>query len=164
MKIKTYSRDANYGLPIGKIQIEVNVGSNRDLTDDEAYFISKKIDEISQLIADTTMLNNPEHQKSVKQQRENILNCFLGTSIYVKEIPNGYSKNDLYPWFEITTPKGIIEIGWRHRVISISWDKSDIEAKSEKLFISEETTKYEKTVHAWGYEKATEYISKLLAS
>lgn len=164
METKTYSRDTLYRLPIGRVKIEVNVDSNRDLTDDEAYFISQKIDEISELIANTTTINDLEHQKSVKQQRENILKCFLGTSIYVKEIPNGYSKSNLYPWFEVTTPKGIIEIGWRHRVIHISWDKSDIEAKSENIFVNEETTKFDKTVHAWGYEKATEYISKLLAS
>lgn len=164
MKSKTYYSDAHYRLPIGRLKIEINVGGQRDLTEDEEYFVNQKIQEISQLIADNTIINDPEHISSVKQERQDILDCFSGRLIYVKEIPNGYSKGLLKPWFEVTTPKGIIEIGWRKRVICISWDKSDIEAKSETLFLNEETTKFDNTVHAWGYEKATEYITKLLAS
>ncbi len=88
------------------------------------------------------------------------------TPIYVNLIENQYSGDPFYyndPWLEATTQKGIIVIGWRKRVINIDWSASDVDVDSEKLFEGEDTTKYEKYVHAWGYDKAVEYLTKLNA-
>lgn len=79
-------------------------------------------------------------------------------------IPNGYSSSYNRPWFLVHTPYGPIKIGWRKRVISIHWDKAEglADKDGNKLFVDEGTTKGEKMVHAWGKEKAIEYLKALM--
>ena len=84
--------------------------------------------------------------------------------IHATIIDNQYSNHPVYyknPWLEVTTAKGVIIIGWRKRVISIDWSKSDIEQTAEELFPNEDSTKYDQLIHAWGYEKAVEYLTIL---
>lgn len=86
-------------------------------------------------------------------------------TIHVKTIDNQYSSNAWYyvsPWIIATTYKGPITIGWRKRVINIDWSNSDIKADGEVLFKDEKTTSGERFVHAWGWDKAVEYLNKLL--
>lgn len=61
------------------------------------------------------------------------------------------------PWWLIKTPFGLIEIGWRKRVISIDW--SDTAARV--VVTSDEVTKDRTSVHAWSEEKALEYLKAL---
>lgn len=112
------------------------------------------------------MLDEGAKAYAAKEKAE-ILKLFEGKSIYVEEIPNGYGGNDphyaLYPWFIFTTPIGHIEIGWRKRVINIDWTRTLQKKKAEELFPNEDVTKsgnYDETryIHAWGYEKAKEYL------
>jgi len=85
------------------------------------------------------------------------------------------------PWILMRTPKGSIKMGWRKRVISIDWsdvvafhckelkDFKDHEAKeaieksflAKTLFPDEDVTKDEFLIHAWGYGKLLEYLTKL---
>lgn len=58
-------------------------------------------------------------------------------------------------WYLIKTPKGLIEIGWRKKVISITWDFIDY------IVTKDEVTKDKNCVHAWSYEKAIEYLREL---
>ena len=94
--------------------------------------------------------------------------CFGDSKIYCKIIDNQYNPSDPYsfisPWMSVTTHRGIIVLGWRKNVISINWDQSDVEALAETLFPQEDVTKHNRLIHAWTYEKATEYISKILIS
>jgi len=86
------------------------------------------------------------------------------TTIYVKVVDNQYSSSSYYyssPWIEVTTQKGVILLGWRKRVINIDWSMSDIDIDGTKIFTNEKTTVGEKYIHAWGYKKAVEYLSKL---
>lgn len=97
---------------------------------------------------------------------ENLKNLFTN-AVYFKEIPNEYwRENDPYgwasPWFLVTTTKGVIKIGWRKRVIQIDWSQSDIESTANGLFPDENVTKFDRTIHAWGYEKAKEYLDRIL--
>lgn len=79
-------------------------------------------------------------------------------------IPNGYSSRYNRPWFLVHTPYGPIKIGWRKRVISIHWDKAEglADKDGNKLFADEGTTKGEQMIHAWGKDKAIEYLRKLM--
>jgi hypothetical protein len=101
---------------------------------------------------------SPERDLKVKKD---LLNCFSDVgAIHVKEIPNEYEQFG-EPWFIITTRIGPIKIGWRKRVIAISWEDSDIVKIADDLFPDEDTTKYHRMIHAWSHEKAAEYLKVL---
>ncbi len=102
--------------------------------------------------------NRPERELKIKND---LLNCFSDVgSIYVREIPNEYY-NLGEPWLIVTTKIGPIKIGWRKRVISISWKDSDVVKTADELFPEEDTTKDHQMIHAWTYEKAVEYLKIL---
>ncbi len=87
-------------------------------------------------------------------------------AIYVEEIPNEYCSGACCvnrPWLIVTTPMGRIKIGPRKRVISISWEDSLIKQTAQELFPGEDVTKDGRTIHAWGIDKAREYVGRLLA-
>jgi hypothetical protein len=63
------------------------------------------------------------------------------------------------PWWEVFSEIGRIRIGWRKRVISISWESTDIRS----ILTEDDVTKSETLVHAWGYPKAIEYLQHLKA-
>lgn len=71
-------------------------------------------------------------------------------------IPNQYW-DDPEPWILATIDGVVIRIGWRKRVISISWDKP-----LEGLFLNEDVTKGSTYIHAWGEEKCKEYLAVIL--
>lgn len=144
------------------IEIELNLDINRELTEEEKDLISACMEKIHFMIRLTNVTTSREFIEECKLERENIINLFP-KPICVKEIPNEY--NPLYPlpWFLVTTTKGVIKIGWRKRVLSIDWNESDIEGDSEDFFPDEDVTKIRKLIHAWSYEKAEEYITKLLS-
>lgn len=76
-------------------------------------------------------------------------------------IPAEYPDRPTAPWFMIETEKGPVKIGYRRRVISISWEHSDLNVDGNELFKDESTTKDRSLVHAWGKEKAAEYLRAL---
>lgn len=82
-------------------------------------------------------------------------------------LPNGYWNEYPYiPWFLFHTIDGDIIVGWRKRVISIEWQENYKKFDIEELFGMENVTKWEKDgkrgIHAWGIEKAYEYLEKVL--
>lgn len=85
----------------------------------------------------------------------------------ITQIPNDYwpmvgAYEDVRrdnPWFIVKTLYGDIKIGWRKRVINIEWDGCKVEAKVTE----DSTTANGYMVHAWGYHKAVEYLTKLHA-
>jgi len=58
------------------------------------------------------------------------------------------------PWWLVKTKHGLIEIGWRKRVISIDWSDTPI----RKHVTKDDVTKDLTSVHAWSLEKAVEYL------
>jgi len=97
-------------------------------------------------------------------------------------IPNEYWKEDTAePWCLARTPFGTLKIGWRKRVLNIDWsavlnerlakiDKLDLDTRydaraalhktidANTLFPNEDVTRWETGIHAWGAEKAVEYL------
>jgi len=61
------------------------------------------------------------------------------------------------PWWLATTPFGPIEIGWRKRVISISWE----DTPARQVVTDDDVTKDDTGVHAYSYVKALEYLTAL---
>ncbi len=95
---------------------------------------------------------------------------------FMKPCPNGYwraddPRPDIGPWFKVDTVIGEIEIGWRKRVISITWPRQTKPDEfgcyevtrqiHEELFADENVTKDHDMIHAYGSKKAIEYLRKL---
>jgi len=90
-----------------------------------------------------------------------LVSCFK-EPIYAKEIPNEYSNSYVNrPWLLVTTQHGVFKIGWRKRVIVVDWSESNFLVKADDIFKEEDVTKSERMIHAWGLEKAKEYIQRL---
>lgn len=151
------------GMPIG-IKININIG--RDLTDEEKKLIRRSADQLFNKILEGHIRGNAEFMANAAKEKADVLKLFDGKLIYVEEIPNGYGASPeycIFPWFIVTTGIGRIKIGWRKRVIHIDWTDTLQKKKTEELFPNEDVTKnsnYEETryIHAWGYEKAKEYL------
>lgn len=82
----------------------------------------------------------------------------------IRAIPNEYYTTDptyFGPWFIVTTQWGALRIGYRKRVISIKWDDTQINHNGGVTFKDEGVTVGRTMVHAWGKDKAIEYLSIL---
>lgn len=75
------------------------------------------------------------------------------------ELVNGYwGRNDRTgSWWLLKTPRGLIRIGRRKRVIEIDWTDTDL----RKVVTADEVTKDQTSVHAWEMLKAAEYLKAL---
>jgi hypothetical protein len=148
------------------VGINIQLALKREVTKEESFEMVQHLEAIVKMLRKNDLLNNEEYQKEIQEERKSLLECFP-SPIYVKEIPNEYNSDSLKPWFLVTTTKGVIKIGWRKRVIEIEWE-TDLNRKSAMdLFPEEEVTRSSNFdrphyIHAWGYDKAKEYIKKIL--
>lgn len=72
--------------------------------------------------------------------------------------PDAYAENrNNSPWLLVRTPRGMIYLGWRKRVIEINWSDTDI----RQIITEDDVTKGDYLVHAWGIVKALEYLTKI---
>lgn len=160
-RVHSYS---GFGGISGFFEMEIYINIPRELTVNDVSIIGEYADKIRNAINSETHSLNPDVVKEVKVEKSQLISLFGDKKIYVSAIPNGYEPENgyykLFPWYIVTTEKGHIKIGWRKRVILIDWTDSDI--AGEIMFPDEDVTKGEKYIHAWGYEKAQEYIDKLL--
>ncbi len=149
----------------GMLEVEIMVDINRDLTDTDNDNLSRIGGTIVASLLEESIRLNPKSKEESEENKSAIVGLFENRAIFVEEIPNGYCSSYCckhLPWFVITTNKGRIKIGWRKRVIAIDWTNSTIEESAEVLFPGEDVTKDKKSIHAWGYAKAKEYIDVLL--
>lgn len=119
---------------------------------------------ISDAILEKCVASDPEEQESVRINKEKILECFP-SKIFVEEIPNQYCNRwccKHRPWFIITTEVGRFRVGWRKRVMSLDWSGTNIGITAEGMFPNENTTRYDKTIHAWSYADLARYVSELI--
>lgn len=157
---QSFGSGKNFGM-----KILLDIGRNFTDTDKSniRYFAGK----LAEALQGETQRLDPKNIEQAAQEKKEILNLFVGHDIFCEEIPNGYSPEDPYyknfPWFIVTTKAGRIKIGWRKRVIEIYWGDSVIPNHAKELFPNEDTTKEGQLVHAWGYEKAKQYIETLLS-
>lgn len=81
----------------------------------------------------------------------------------VREIPNGYRSDSVLhgPWARTTSFFGDVTIGMRRHVYEIAWAG---EVDGSALFKGEGVTCGKGFVHAWGRDKAVEYVRKVFES
>ena len=99
-------------------------------------------------------------------KKEEMLSLFTLAGIPVLkhwELANGYWPDSYieiraaHPWWLVRTPFGLVQIGWRKRVIEIDWSDTEIKA----IITLHDVTKSETMVHAWGVENALQYLTAL---
>lgn len=95
---------------------------------------------------------------------------FVLTPVHNEYCPNPSTCTSCAPWYVVDTEIGSIKVGWRKRVINIDWGNLKAERKLRSFFLktnisslfkSEDVTVGDTYVHAWGWDKATEYLSKI---
>lgn len=81
----------------------------------------------------------------------------------MRAIPNEYYTDPTFfgPWFIVDTPWGPLRIGYRKRVINIDWSDTQINHNGGVTFKGEGVTIGRTYIHAWGKEKAIEYLRVL---
>lgn len=161
---EAYSYEA-YG-DYGGLGIRVDLAMKRELTDKDKRILAKAVDAIYEGVMEETVSLIPETVANRIIEREEIIGLFNSVNmVYVEEIPNGYCSQwccKQKPWFVVTTKRGRIKLGWRKRVLEINWNDSNIKHKADEIFPNDNVTKFDKLIHAWGYDKAREYINVLM--
>ena len=151
----------------GRFEMQILLDIGREFTDADKSNIRHIAGQLEKLIRQETLKFDPKSAVEAAESRAKLLELFDGHSIFVEEIPNGYCSEwccKHLPWFVVTTKLGRITIGWRKRVISIEWKDSMIKKTAQELFEKEDVTKWDTGIHAWGYDKAKEYIKILLSN
>ena len=102
-------------------------------------------------------------QSEIAYFREILKEAHLDDCDY-RLIPAEYPDRPTAPWFMVETDLGPIKIGYRRRVISISWKHAEglKEIDGRKLFEDEGVTTDRALVHAWGKDKAVDYLNRLV--
>jgi hypothetical protein len=95
--------------------------------------------------------------------------AFMGAGFEDPEfraIPNEYCPCEICaPWFLVETQElGFVKVGWRKSVIKIDWSRSQKAHTLDgmQIFADQTNVTHERSfTHAYGYEKASEYLRRL---
>lgn len=168
--VEAYSCEIGGWADTADLGIKILVSLGREIDDSDKRAIRKLVDPLIEDLQKETLRLRPKTAEEATLERAEIVNLFAGP-IFVEEIPNGYCSRyccAFKPWFVVTTGKGRIKIGWRKSVIHLEWTDSAIGKTAAEVFPKEEawpgyeTTQYDKVIHAHGYQKAAEYIQRLM--
>lgn len=98
--------------------------------------------------------------KVTVEERQKFDDCFQKAGFRHRlftAIPNEYwGYPDCSKWFMVQTEFGDIKLGWRKRVVSIHCEDVDLDTITK-----DNVTMSEGVLHAWGYEKLTEYLTTI---
>lgn len=133
------------------------------LTEAQKEIIRKHFNQMNEELDENMLQTHPDTIKRGNEERLAISNLFNSENVII-EIENKYYPpyKKAVPWYEVYTKKGRIIIGWRKRVIEIDYSGCPLEPKALDLFPDEDATKQGKTIHACDYEKAKEYVEKII--
>lgn len=99
-------------------------------------------------------------KKSFEEFHELLLRVGF-SSFDMKPVPNEYGSFEYRgSWFSVATPEGVFTIGWRKRVIEITLHDWPVDCA--RLFVGEGVTVDNQYVHAYGWDKAVEYLQVIL--
>lgn len=146
--------------------LELYVKIGRELTENDQRAIYKWMDELEKDLSAESARLNPDNIAWKAAWLVKVTEMFTAAKlapVYVKEIDNEYCGSRCCPhrvWCLVTTRLGVIKIGWRKSVIVIDWYASDCLLTPDEVS-SDDVTKGDRDIHAHGYEKATEYLTKI---
>lgn len=153
---------------LGVVGVKILISSPIDWNDIANEELGYQIERVSGSIVESIYcqleMAKPEFSSRKQKVIDDLLACFP-KDIQFEEVPNQYCRRHCClgrPWLKVKTKIGDIVIGWRKRVINIDWGDSDQEATGDQMFPNENVTKDKTYIHAWGYDKAKEYIDKII--
>ena len=161
-----HSMGGSYGAYKLEIKVETSLTQEQLQDSDISEATYQAADLIKKAVLGKVIANDPKAQQRAIDERKAILDLFSGL-IYAKEIPNGYCSDYCckhLPWFIVTTNIGDFKIGWRKSVMHIEWTDTTVKKTAEELFPNEDVTKSDRMIHAWGYDKAKQYIETIYAN
>lgn len=145
------------------VEIVIKYPGNIENDFNHDYYFYEIKDNVIKHIRKTFNSKDPEILQKKAEEKEKLLSLFGNNLIFVEEIPNEYDCDSENCWFRVTTKIGHLKIGWRKRVIYLDYSETILNnIKGTNLFPGEDTTTLDTGIHAWGYEKAKEYINILL--
>lgn len=74
---------------------------------------------------------------------------------YWPEVDDYLKIRAMNPWWLVMTEYGLVELGWRKRVVSIDWSATDVRA----VVTTDDVTKCDTLVHAWNLPDAVKYLT-----
>ena len=162
MEYKEVAGSESWGGPTA-MGIKILIGGI-EITEEITKICRNARHDLEDAIKNELWRTDPEIIARKIQDRKDLIACFpTDVMIYVEDIPNEYwNGTHGTPWLMVTTPKGRIKIGWRKRVIVVDWSDTVVNKTADELFSDEDVTKGKQMIHAWGYEKAAEYINTIL--
>lgn len=160
MNYKHISRQESLGRY--RIGVKIEVATPHALSDAEKSEIGNAASALYDTLWRGAERSDPEVTEAVAQEKRGLLALFPADCGH-KEISNGYDERSIRPWFAVYTNRGMFVVGWRKRVISLDWSHGLIRETAEELFPNEDVTKSGRMIHAWGYDKAREYVARLLS-
>lgn len=105
----------------------------------------------------------PEHPEK-KANRVFFEGFFKKRGITPTVVPNEYQPKGPCDWYSVQEGEVKITCGPRYRVFNIQVDKDGFKGLFKTFGDRDETTNWEKGIHAWGSEKLTEYLDALIAA
>lgn len=107
----------------------------------------------------------PQEVAEKERLTEDIVRAWLTSAgfdppLSMYALVNSYDQDREDPWWLIKTPRGMIQIGWRYRVINIDWSETPV----RQIITQDDVTKSTTNVHAWSVAKAIEYLTELRKS
>lgn len=156
--------EESFGSHFFGMRIFVKMSERKLVQEDSFYAAADLIKEKLGIVSAKLDPEGPARRESYRAEVQKIYSDAGVTAIFIESLPNGYCSRPCClnkPWFRVTSSIGHVVIGWRKSVMSISWKDSLIKASGMELFPTEDVTRLETEVHAWGTEKATKYIRRL---
>lgn len=150
----------------GETGIRIQVAGMGILTEEMTRCVGQFTEKIQDGLNLIRVKNSSEKQSDKAETIRELLGCFP-SPIWHREISNRYCSRYCcwhLPWLEVFTTVGPFVIGWRKRVIHLSWDDIPCKQHASELFASEDVTKGPTMIHAWSLERAKQYVETVIES
>jgi len=145
-------------------------------TEDCSWEIIKASFEIEKLVLKARDIakfaHHPEYKEQVNDDKNRLVAAFASAGldhVFVKEIPNEYWPETYHlerlvnPWYLITTKVGTFKVGWRKRVLNLSWEDTILNVDGNKVFNSNEQTCGNNYVHCSNEADLINALVKLMS-
>jgi hypothetical protein len=170
VKIYNYETTEGYGEKATPFKLEARLEQGRVLDEVDQKVIYKHLEALRKELQGRTTALDPVNKAAKVEWLTKARDCFAEAgmpAVYIQETDNEYCGAlccPHLPWLLVTTEIGIFKVGWRKRVMSLDWGKTQISASAHELFPDENVTKVGHEIHCWSYAKLGQYLKGVYAA